>query len=669
MRNKLMMLLCLVAVAKHGFTQEIKFGKVSKEEVLQKSHEKDSTANAAFLFNKRRTHYRYSNSEGFYLINEIHKRIKIYNKEALDKANFRIMLFNASGNREKIKSIKGYTFNYLDDKVTKVKLKKEHRFNEEITDNLTAVKIAFPEVKEGSIIDLKYTTTSPYISNIDPVQFQYDIPVNKLEVTIEAPEYFNFKKASKGYYSVPVTKSTRNGTIHLVDEYRDEFGVTKRGSSYDQDLKFNIDKFNADNIPALKDDEPFVANIANYRGGIKYELSYVKYPNGSPRFYATTWEDVSKRIYKYKSFGGELEKSGYYKKDLATVLSTTTNDYEKAGAIFQLVKSKVKWNGNYRTTAEFGVKKAYKEGVGNVADINLMLTSMLRSAGLNANPVLVSSRSNGIPVFPTIDGFNYVISMIEFSDGKYVLLDATEPYSIPNLLPIRALNWNGRKVTRAGASSWVKLTSSTHSTRENNIKVKIEDESELSGYIMQNSTRFDALLDRKRFNHIQKEDLISKFEELYDIEIEEFKSRNEKNLGKKLSRMIKFSSDNLIEEVNSKLYINPLLFLTQKENPFKSEDRKFPIEFATPRKIKNNISIQIPEGYQVEFVPEQLAIGLPEGLGLFKFKATATEKGVQISSILQLNQAMISPIYYQATKEFYKQIVAKQMEKIVLSKK
>ena len=56
-----------------------------------------------------------------------------------------------------------------------------------------------------------------------------------------------------------------------------------------------------------------------------------------------------------------------------------------------------------------GTRKAYLEGEGNVADINLLLIAMLRSQGVDANPVLVSTRNNGIPLFPTRKGFNYVI--------------------------------------------------------------------------------------------------------------------------------------------------------------------------------------------------------------------------------------------------------------------
>ena len=49
---------------------------------------------------------------------------------------------------------------------------------------------------------------------------------------------------------------------------------------------------------------------------------------------------------------------------------------------------------------------------------------MLREAGITSNPVLVSTRDHGIPVSPTINGFNFVISSATINQELY-LLDAT----------------------------------------------------------------------------------------------------------------------------------------------------------------------------------------------------------------------------------------------------
>ena len=86
---------------------------------------------------------------------------------------------------------------------------------------------------------------------------------------------------------------------------------------------------------------------------------------------------------------------------------------------------------------------------------------MLRYAGLTANPVLVSTRSNGIAIFPNRTAFNYVIAAVETPNGN-ILLDASDKFSTPNVLPFRALNWYGRLIRKDGTSEEVDLMPKKH---------------------------------------------------------------------------------------------------------------------------------------------------------------------------------------------------------------
>jgi hypothetical protein len=553
---------------------------------------------------------------------------------------------------EAVSSIKGYTFNLEGNKVEREKLSRSSIFKETLNKFRSVKKITMPKIKEGCVIELRYVIISPYTQSIEDLKLQYQIPVKKLEYQIQIPEYFVFNKRSIGYHSVQLIKEYKNGRIGDIN------------------CRINVTKFDESNIPALKNDEPFVSSVRNYRAGLKFELEQTNFISigGDFKNYSNSWESVSKQIYKASSFGDQLNISSYYKKDLEKILENNISEIDKLLAIFQFVKNKVKWNEYYGIYAYNGVRKAYKERVGNVADINLILTAMLRSAGLNADPVLVSTRTNGVPFFPTIDGFNYVISTVKLATGGSVLLDATAPYCAPNILPRRALNWNGRKVTKDGNSSWIKLTSSEHALEENTVMVKIIDDMTLEGLIRTKYDNLNALNYRNTNNHITEENLIPKLEEKYKFEIEDYKVVNKKILGKPIARNIKFISEDLIEEINGKLYIEPILFLTTHKNPFKLEDRKFPVDFVSPWKDVNRVSIEIPEGYKVEFLPEPLAISLPDNLGVFKYQVLQKGGIISTISILQFNNAIISPQYYTILKDFYKQIVQKQSKKLVLVK-
>jgi transglutaminase-like putative cysteine protease len=662
----IMFLLCLSAIATQA--QEIKFGKISNQELEEKSHPKDSIAEAAYLYKNQEMFIEYDNNQGWMLITLVHKRIKIYKKEAAKYAVENVSLYGRGGTDEKISNIKAYTYNLEGGKVKKTKLEKKQIFKEQRSRNWSSTKFTMPNIKDGSVVEWKYRKASPYFQNIDVVEMQHSIPVNKLDVLVKIPEYFRYKVHYKGFLQSYFKQEAKNKRIRL--SYRSNGGrvggnTTRQNESID--LRYEYYSLNKENIPAFDSKEPFISSVANYISSASFELQSVMMPRSQPRYFATSWEDMAKRIFKSAAFGEELTKTGYYKKELASVIAGKASEQEKAMAIYQFVKSKMKWDGTIGKYTRDGVRKAFKNSTGNVAEINLMLTSMMRSAGLNANPVLVSTRANGTPLFPTLDGFNYVVSSVIFSDDSYALLDATDLYSMPNLLPPRTVNWSGRMVKKDGTSISINLVPSNHSIEDNTISIKLGDDGLSTGIMRTKLTNYNAYNFRNRYNHVKDSEVQTKFEEQYNIEIENYRVTN-KNNGKPINRLMKFSSEDLVESIGGKLYVESLLFLTNKTNPFKSEERKFPVDFLAPWRDKNTISIVVPQGYKVESIPETTAISMADNVAVFKFQAIQTGNKVKVISIVQFNRAVISPDYYLELKEFYNRIVKKQSEKIVLVK-
>ena len=651
------------------YAQDFKFGKVSKDALKEASYALDFSASAAYLYKHRRTYYTYDQNSGFTQNTEVALRIKIYDKNGLNYGNQLLNYYKPeTGESDKISNIKGYTFNLENGKVTKDKLNKNHIFDEDKGRNYNVKKIAFPNVKEGSIIDLSYTKRSKYTRFIEDVNLQYGIPVRQYETKIEIPEYFIFRKNSRGYYHIAPNEFKSNKKVTTTNRSERNF-YTGRSSVSNSSFDFTVnnDVYKASNIPALRDNEPYVSNVRHYRGSMIYELSAIKFPNARPEYYSTTWEDVSKKIHEFSGFGNELNKRNYFKKDLTEHIGATTNEKDKLALIFAFVKSKVKWNSYSSKYTDLGVKKAYNTGVGNVADLNLMLTAMLREAGLNANPVLVSTKDHGTPLFPTLKGFNYVISMVEFSNNTFVLLDATEPLSTPNVLPSRVLNWNGRKIKKDGTSSWVNLTPAQHAEKDTKLYVKITPDKTIEGFVRTTYHNLFALGYRSKNKSLKEEVIKTNIEESNAFEIEEFRTSNITEIHKPVSTSIKFVSDNHIEEINSKLYINPLCHLTMTENPFKTNKRTFPVDYTAPWLEKNLVVMTMPEGYAVEFIPESFGVGLPDNLGVFKYVVKQTGNKLSIQSVFKMNSSLISPQYFQELKEFYAQLVAKQSEKIILA--
>jgi hypothetical protein len=248
------------------------------------------------------------------------------------------------------------------------------------------------------------------------------------------------------------------------------------------------------------------------------------------------------------------------------------------------------------------------------------------------------------------------------------LLDASEYYGYPNLLPKRALNWNGRLIMQDGNSSWINLTSGASSKKESTASVKINNEGFLEGITRDKFIDLEALEYRNRYNKIDQSQLISDLEERYAIDIANFKISNKENVSKAITRIIKFSSEDLVERINQKMYIKPLLFYGYSSNPFKLKERKFPVEFPSPWEEKHTIVIEIPSNYDIESIPETKALSLPNNLGIFKYKVMSNGKIVKVLSQLKFNSSTINEDYYQILKGFFAEFIKKQSEKIVLIK-
>ena len=94
-----------------------------------------------------------------------------------------------------------------------------------------------------------------------------------------------------------------------------------------------------------------------------------------------------------------------------------------------------------------GLKKPFHERSGSSSEINLLLTLMLKNAGLDANPVIFSTRDNGWLSAFSLQLQNSILFLQELSiDGKIYLLDATSEFCPFGYLPPNDINGQGRVI-------------------------------------------------------------------------------------------------------------------------------------------------------------------------------------------------------------------------------
>jgi hypothetical protein len=666
---KSVLLLTVLFLSTFCYSQKHELGNVTIDELKEKVCPSDTSAVAAVLFNVGKTYFSYSANEGFVLKTEVIAKIKIYKKEGYDYANQSISYYSYGGDIEKVDVSKAVTYNLVNEKIEKTKLNSEGEFDEKVNKFYSRKKITMPKVKEGSVIEYKFEITSPFFSTFPEWQFQKQIPVNYTEFTTYIPEYFTYNIRFKGFLTPVVEKNGQRKSFDINSKERTSRAriTSTQFSTETTEYGESISKYILSNVPALKE-ESFVNNIENYTTTIEHELSAIQYPGSLYKSYATTWESVTKSIYENENFGDELNKDSYFEDDLNALNVGAVSDEETIAKVFDFVKSRMNWNEYNSVYCDLGVRTAYKNKTGNTAEINLILVAMLRKAGVNANPILVSTRANGISLFPSRTSYNCVIAGVE-SNGKMTLLDATNKNAQPNILPIRDLNWFGRLIKKDGTSINVDLMPKSNSKDVVSIIASINDKGEVTGKIRDQYFDYNAFLFRQTNNSISKDSYIEKLEKRHQgLEIVEYSVQNSNDLSLPIVENYDFTSTNSVEIIGDKMYVSPFLFFAITENPFKQEKREYPVDFVFPDQDKFNISLTIPPGYVVETLPQPKAMTMPETIGSFKYLISNTGTQIQLLYTHDTNQAIIGSEYYEALKNFYKEIVNKQTEKIVLKK-
>ena len=656
----------------YGQSIDTKFGKISMDEMKMKLYEKDSSANALILSDVGFTSFKYSDDKGFTVQTERTVRLKIFNKNALDKGNLTIKLYEPEkgSDKEELISIKGVTYNLVDGKIKKTKLSKDGIFKERLNDYYVSTKIAMPTVQEGSIIEIKYMVESDFLFSLREWQFQYDIPVLQSHYTVQTPEVFIYKQLFKGYIGLKTDEKSYNQkfTYTYGSEMNTSGERTKAGIG-EFELEINETTYHANNVPALYE-EPYMDNVNNYLSSLEFELESYRPKWGRHQNFSRTWEDIRRELMENSRFGGVLSKGGFLNDIANTIQTKSSSDEEKMVQSFLYIQKKMKWDGYYDFFVKNNLKKTFEEEFGNSADINFMLIILLRKAGLNANPVVLSTRKNGIlmPGQISITKFNYVIACVDI-DGNNYLLDATNKNCPYYLLPPRCINGQGRLISET-SSSWIDIKSSQAAKKTCMINLTLNETNSFEGEIITKYENYHALDKRNNLsNEIDQKEYYEKFEgKNPGLKIVEYSFEDMDTIEKPLTEKLKISYETGIEEAGNYIYINPMLFNKQATNPFKLEERVYPVDYTFPHDEKYIISITIPESYQVEEMPKAASIKLPDNKGKFSYIAQNREQTIQVITSLNINKAVFSGVEYPELKQLYEEIVRKHNEIIVLKK-
>ncbi len=637
------------------------YGKITMDEMKMTTCDIDSSASAVVLMKDGFTQFLYKDLTGQFVHEYTYRaKIKILKEDGLEYCENSIFYYvgRQIDSREELRGLSGTTYNLENGKITRTKLTKEFIVEEEHDGENKRTKFTMPGAKIGSVIEFKYTITSPFNYSIRDFDFQSYIPVQYVKYEIIIPEYFMYSTPIQGYERINTKSEPTNVRISM--RLRDEYN---RPFTYDDNCSGVKQIHIGENLPAMKL-EPFMWSRGDYISRLSFELRSFQFKYSMVKQYSTTWADVDKRLFELGSFGGSLKKTGIFKNDP----KPATLDLAAASKIIMELRSKVKWNEKTSIAAS-NLDKVMKEGLGDSGDLNFLGINALNAAGFEAFPIILSTRSNGrIPLtHPSITAFNYTILGVVI-DNKLYTIDVADKYSIWNVLPDKTMVTKAR-IMQKDRTSWVDLSSSSKGIEYIMSTYKFDEDGQLVGDINTTYRGKSAYEFRKVYyqKHKDEADYIDNLSKAVGMPIENFKTDNLNSASGQVKRSFTIKPDNRLGD--DLLYIDPMAIKHISENPFKSEERKFPVQFDYLQDYIQAINIIIPEGYVVEELPESISYMLDEeGNIKFIYQVSANEHSVSIQYRYDLKNLLILPEKYQDIKEFYAKIIEKCSEVIVLKK-
>lgn len=626
------------------------FGAVTLEELKMTTYEKDSDA-AAVVLNEFGNAYFVE--EDMSIVLEYHVRIKILKKEALSLADFAIPLYRYS-NTHKVDFITGLKASSFvlspEGTIAETKLSTKDVMTEKYEIG-EVKKFAIPNVVEGGVIELYYEFHTPYIFNFREWKFQREIPKIHSEYWTLIPAYYRYHISLVG----------------VLELSRNESDIVKKCFSRGIDCVRH--KFAMDDIPAFVEEDYMTAR-KNFLSAIHFELSEVHHPNGYIDKVTKEWRDVEGELRQDSRFGGQLKRGDdILERSLSESIRAEKDKLKRARRVYEHLVNHYYWNGNVNKYCELGIRKAYQSGTGNVADLNLSLVAALRGVGLDADPVILSTRDNGYitELFPVLSDFNYVIARLVIDDQVH-LLDVTDPLLPFGMLPFHCLNLKGRVIGNR-ESSWQEIRTPWSFQQNNHIDLSLGPDGTLSGFIRNTYTGYEAM--RKR-RHIGSFDTSDKYREslkkvIGEATITSLEIRNLDDVEEPLIEEIAVEIPAFDEDV-SRFLLNPFLVNRTTRNPFRSPERLYPVDFGTTIDERITIVVSFPDDVRLENLPEEVGLALPAGGGLYVLKAQNEGQRVSIFSRLTTRKPLYNHEEYFYLRELFARIVQVQNTDLIFVK-
>jgi hypothetical protein len=578
----------------------------------------------------------------------IYERIKILTDEGREFANIEIPYYK---NGESIRGIRARTINPDGSIVA---------FDGTIFDKsivsgsgvkLMAKTFILPDIRVGSIIEYRYR--HEFRSG-----FVYDS-----HWTLSDNLFTRYAKFSLNrYQAFPIKFSWPHGLPPNTSPPKEQSGRIR---------------LETHDVPAFVS-EPYMPpeNELKYRVDFIYESE--DYGNSmDPEVY---WQRVAKK--KYAAINKFLDEPRAMAQALSQIVAPGDSQEEKLRKIyertqrlrnltFEQAKSRQEEDREKLRDAS-DVSDVWNHGYGNGEEITWLFLALVRAAGIEAYPLLVSTRNtqffNDRMMNPNDLNTNAVLAIL---DGKERYLDPGSQFAAMGMLPWPETAVSALRIEKKGGT-WIHmpLPNPKESRVERVAALKLTAAGSLEGKLTVTYTGQEALwrrmeerhedgTDRKQFLEDQvKADVPS------GITVELINEPQWDGASSTLTAEFDLKVPGWAAAAGQRALLPVGLFGAKDKQFFQHATRTLPIYFRFPYQEVDDMSIELPPNWKIANVPQ----GRKQEMGVFAYERSskAINNSLHLNRELTINAMLVATQYYGTVQKFFEVVRAGDEDQAVL---
>lgn len=637
----------------------LKFGKPTMEEMQMTEYAADPEADAVVLMKTCDVNYTLQTYYAMTLTYKVRMRIKVLKEEGKRFGDITIPIYRDDDGKmmEELSGLTAVAYNLNEKgKVVSASATQQHMSTEQVNENYHVRKISVPQVKEGTVIEVKYELTSPFFQRINDYILQERIPVLYAKYQMEIPSNLQFN----------VQVPSQNPHVKCKVTAGSMTVGSNSGQMRVQTLVTNRYEIEAKDMPALKSDN-FVYNAADYSAKVVCDLKSITTPQGTYA-YGQDWKKTDELILMQQEIGPRLnDKSKLAAEIREAGIAQLPDDKKRIAALVDLLLSHVAWDGHYALLPA-SESDVLKKKSGTSADLSMMLVGMLNVLDMKSSLVFVSTRRHGkMPIHPSTKAFNTIIVAVESELGTFYV-DATDPCGDVNMLDPNLYVPKARMLSRHHKGEWVDLTKTAQGRTITTVTAELNADGLLTGECV---TAYSGNAARSlRRGYLEAKDslaYVSALQKKNQLTLQSLSMEGHQHYGGGARRTLAFEKQ--IESAGDHIYLSPMLFSPIVPSPFTQDQRELPVELPNREDISYTLEIRLPAGYEIEELPAKQEATNPDRSLTFSIAYEDLSDAVRLRYRFNVKSMLFEEHDYPTLKAIYDMAASHAEDMIVLKKK